>query len=489
MNRLRLLAAILLIVLGACTRKTSIVVFSTARARGSIQAPDDCFKRGSCGGFPALKNIYDAEPLPKIIVDLGNWSADTPAGRLTKGSAVMEMMNAFPYDAAVPGITDITLQAKDFDRLADSARFPLIASNLYQRSGERYDKMPQYYIKDVNGYRIGFLSVLLANPQKPEKQKNYARFRIEKGSYDANLAINTLKREGAQIIIMLLSIDPSAESDRTYYRKFTKAAGRVNLIITDDPAVRRIFRSNKTWVVPAGAGNKKVERTEIFFNPETGKISAVESGTIDIDPLKYKENQLLHNIAIKYQIEEKKHFARKIGTLRSTLPLENDGIHPMANFAADCIKLWAKTNASLMPFSETAAGFSSTTVRLSDLYNAFPTDSDIVFVKIRGENLIDSLKSLPYGTFTVSGLKLYYSKDKVLEKTESAAGPLKADKIYQVAVPDSMITAENTSLLANAAEFANSRRPTRDVIRWCTASRYTFTPYTERIIQNGRTSK
>ena len=142
-----------------------------------------------------------------------------------------------------------------------------------------------------------------------------------------------------------------------------------------------------------------------------------------------------------------------------------------------------------MPFSETAAGFSSTTVRLSDLYNAFPADSDIVFVKIRGENLIDSLKSLPYGTFTVSGLKLYYSKDKVLEKTESAAGPLKADKIYQVAVPDSMITAENTSLLANAAEFANSRRPTRDVIRWCTASRYTFTPYTERIIQNGRTSK
>ena len=422
-------------------------------------------------------------------MDLGNWSADTPAGRLTKGSAVMEMLNAFPYDAAVPGITDINLPAKDFDRLADAAKFPLIASNLYQRSGERYDKMPQHYTKEINGHKIGFLSVLLANPKKPDRQKNYARFRIEKGSYDANLAINTLKRDGAQIIIILLSIDPSAESDRSYYKKFTSLVSRANIIITDDPAVRRAFRSNKTWIVPAGAGNKKVERTEIFFNPETGKVSAAESKTLDIDPLRHKENQALHNIAIKYQIEEKKHFAKKIGTVRSPLPLESSGLHPMANFAADCIKLWAKTNASLMPFSETAAGFSSTTVRLSDLYSSFPADSNIVFVKIRGENLSDSLKALQHGTFTVSGLKLYYTKDGILEKAEGAAGPLKADKIYQVAVPDSMITAENNSLLANAAEFANSKRPTRDVIRWCTASRYTFTPFTERIIKSSRKSK
>ncbi|MBO4555283.1 MAG: hypothetical protein J5706_00885, partial [Elusimicrobiales bacterium] len=75
-----------------------------------------------------------------------------------------------------------------------------------------------------------------------------------------------------------------------------------------------------------------------------------------------------------------------------------------------------------------------------------------------------------------------YSKDGIFEKAEGTSGSLKPDKIYQIAVPDSMITDGNTSLLANAAEFANSKRPTRDVIRWCSASRYVFTPYTERII-------
>ena len=153
----------------------------------------------------------------------------------------------------------------------------------------------------------------------------------------------------------------------------------------------------------------------------------------------------------------------------------------LANFAADCIKLWAKTSISLMPLTEPEAPLPAD-VTIADLYRSFPKDSNIVFVKIRGENFIESLKMMPEGSFTVSGLKLHYSKDGIFEKAEGTSGSLKPDKIYQIAVPDSMITDGNTSLLANAAEFANSKRPTRDVIRWCSASRYVFTPYTERII-------
>ena len=470
--------------LGACAKKESFVIFSTARAQGNIQAPDDCFKKGSCGGFPALKNIYDGEPLPKIIVDLGNWSTDTPQGLLTKGADVIEMMNAFPYSAAVPGITDINLPEKDFVRLLKNSNFPIIGTNLYARGGTRKEGISNHAVISANGHKIGLFSVLLANPQRPEAQKNYARFRIEKGSYDANLAINALKKEGAEIIIMLLSVNPSAESDKNYYKNFIDQVGRTNLIITDDPEVQKTFRSGKTWVIPAGTKNKKVSRTEITFNPDTGKISSAETRILEIDPIKYKENPELRSIAVKYKIEENKHFSKKAGTIKSPIPMKENGLPLMANFAADCIKIWAKTTASLMPLNEPEAPLSSTTVTLTDLYRSFPKDSSIVFVKIRGENLIESLKLLKPNEFTVSGFKLFYSRNGKLEKAETSSGDsIKPDKIYQIAVPDSMITDGNTSLLANAAEFANSKNPTRNVIRWCTASRYTFTPATERMIR------
>ena len=482
MGKLRLLAA-LLIMLGACAKKASFVLFSTARAQGRIQAPEDCFKKSSCGGFPALKNIYDAENQPKIIVDLGNWAEDTPKGRLTNGSDVMEMMNAFPYSAAVPGITDITLPEKDFERLIKEAKFPLIGTNLYTRGGERKPGIANHHIIEIKGHKIGFFSVLLANPQKPESQRNYARFRVEKGSYDANLAINALKREGAEIIIMLLSVNPSASADKNYYKNFTDQVSRADIIVTDDPGVAKTFRSGKTWIVPTGTENKRVSRTEIAFNSETGKISSAESKIIEIDPIKYKENAELQKIAVKYSLAEKKHFSKKIGSLSSPMKLEDQGMPVLANYAADCIKTWAKTAVSLMPLSEPEAPLLGHDVSLSDLYRSFPKESSIVFVKIRGENFTDFLKLMQPDNFTASGIKLHYSKEGNFEKAELPAGTLRGDKIYQIAVPDSMITDGNTFLLANAAEFANSKRPVRDVIRWCTASRYVFAPHNERVIR------
>ena len=156
--------AALLLILAACAKKEGFVIFSTARAQGRIQAPDDCFKKGSCGGFPALKNIYDSETLPKIIVDLGNWAEDSPKGHLSSGSDVIAMMNAFPYTAAVPGITDINLPEKDFDRIIKNSQFPLIGTNLYTRNGERKAGIENHSITTVNGHKIGIFSVLLANP-------------------------------------------------------------------------------------------------------------------------------------------------------------------------------------------------------------------------------------------------------------------------------------------------------------------------------------
>lgn len=484
MKKLRLIAAIFLL-FGACAKKESFVIFSTARANGQIYASNDCKgKQKSCGGFPALKNIYNEETLPKLIVDLGNWASDSPTGKLTKGMSVIEMLNAFPYTAAVPGISDITLIAKDFNKLADSTTIPLIATNMYKRSGGRREGIKTYHIEHVYGHGIGFIGILLPNPSKPNKQRNYANFRIEKASYDANIAINALKQNRADIIVALISVAQNAKPDISYYRKLVAQASRINLIITDDPEVKKVFKVGKTWVIPSGHSNKTVEKTKISFNISTGKVHSVNSQTIAIDPVKYKEDADLQAIAEKYKLAENKYFGKKIGTLKSVLPLKNENTYPLANFTADCIKRWARVNASIVPISEPAAAFSTDTIRLADLYKSFPNNSNIVFVKIRGENLIESLRSLPVNSYTVSGLNLFISKDNVLKKIQNDFEPLNDDKIYHIAVPDSMVSSNNASLLANASEFANSKKPTRDVIRWCIGNGYFFEPFTVRVEQS-----
>jgi len=139
---------------------------------------------------------------------------------------------------------------------------------------------------------------------------------------------------------------------------------------------------------------------------------------------------------------------------------------PAADFAADCMRRWARTNAAIIPLSEPAAGFSSGTVTVGDLRRAFPLDSSVVFVKMRGDDLERVMASMPPSDITVSGLRLFL-KDGVFERAESENGPLAAGHIYRLAVPDSMTGDREHSVLANAMEFANSRRSLREVVSWC----------------------
>ena len=133
MKRLRLTTVLLAVCCCACAKREQIVIYSTARAQGrTVASVSQDLSDKPLGGFAVFKRVYDSEQLPKIAVDLGNWYDDSPAGKLTKGVSSAEAMNGVPYNLAAAGINDIRkLQADDFRQLVKSARFPVIASNLY----------------------------------------------------------------------------------------------------------------------------------------------------------------------------------------------------------------------------------------------------------------------------------------------------------------------------------------------------------------------
>jgi len=146
---------------------------------------------------------------------------------------------------------------------------------------------------------------------------------------------------------------------------------------------------------------------------------------------------------------------------------------------------WAKTNAAIIGLKEPAAGFSSGTVRVGDLYTSFPLDSSVVFVKIRGDDLERALAGLQPGELSVSGLRLFL-KGGVLERAETDSGPLVPGHIYKLAVPDSLVIGRENPLLSSAMEFANSRRHLREVVGWCFSRQKSFSrPAGGRIVRTG----
>lgn len=479
------LLPLLLLGAGACAKKDEVVIFATGRTQGRLWTEEKPGSPEKSGGFAVLKSVYDAEKLPKLAVDTGNWFSATREGWLTRGRATLDCFNAVPYAAAAPGLEDLALSPQELEKLAQSSALPLLASNLYLKTNKKPSFLFSSRIAEAGGRKIGFFSVIISSPSAPNKPRYLPNYKLEKETYEAQKAIKALRDGGAQLVVMLLSVNPKEKATQAFYRDLLSKLPRIDLVITDEPAVKKPFKVDRAWVAGAGLELAAAARMTLKLDRATGRLTGLDWKKIPLKAGEYAEAPAMLKVVDAHRRAADAHFSRRVGALKEALPLMDGGVSPAADFAADCMRRWARTDAAILGLKEPAAGFSSGTVTVGDLYDTFPLDSSIVFVKIRGDDLERALAGLQPGEISVSGLRLFL-KDGTLERAESDSGPLVPGHIYRLAVPDSLVTGRDNPLLSSAMEFANSRRYLREVAGWCFSRQGSFAkPAGGRIIGLG----
>ena len=459
-----LAAAFLLAGSWACAGKEQAVIFATGRTQGRLGAVEEDGRR--VGGYAVFKKLYDGEPAPKLAVDTGDWFSAEPEGWLTKGRSTMDCMGAVPYAAAAAGLEDLSLPPAELQKLAEGSKVPLLASNLYLKNNKRPDFLRSWRLAEAGGRKIGFFSAVIPSPSKPNRPRHLQHYRLEKETYETEKAMKALKDAGASVIVMLLSVNPKEPADAGFFRDFVSKVSRVDLIITDEPSVKKPLRAGRAWVVRAGLGMREAARIGLQFDDSTGRLTGVTWKALPLDAEKYGQDQAVLKTVTAHKTAAAAHLGRRVGTLAAALPARDGEETPAADFTADCIRRWARTNAAVVPLSEPAGGFPAGAVTVGDLHRAFPSDSSVVFVKIRGDDLERTMTAMQPVDFTVSGLRLFL-RDGAVERTEGEEGPLAPGRVYHLAVPDSLVGGRENSILSSAMEFANSRRTLRDVVSWC----------------------
>jgi 2',3'-cyclic-nucleotide 2'-phosphodiesterase (5'-nucleotidase family) len=457
----------LLLLTCACSKKEQLVIYATGRGQGRLWAREEASLKGArAGGYAVFKKLYDAEKAPKLALDTGNWFSATPEGWLTRGRSTLDCLGAVPYGAAAAGMEDLALTPQELQKLADASKVPLLASNLYLKNNKKPAFMRSTALLQAGRRKVGVFSAIIAAPARPNKAKYLQNYKLEKESYETEKAVKALKDAGADVIVMLLGINPKEKAGPEFYRDFLAKAPRIDLIITDEPAMKKPAKIGRTWIAPAGLEMLYAGRFELELEPATGKVKDLDWERLPLLQEKYGQDQAVLKVIAGYRKLSSSHFARRIGSLTAPLPLADKDESPVADFAADCMQRWARTNAAVIGRRETAAGFSSGTVTVGDLYSVFPLDSNVVFVKIRGEDLERALGAIPFGEISVAGLKLSF-KDGAFEKVETTRGPLVPGRVYHLAVPDSFVGGRDNPILSSAMEFANSRRYLREIMGWC----------------------
>lgn len=106
-------------------------------------------------GVANMRNSLQADN-HVVLVDDGDAIQGETIGTLTKGSAIIELMNAVGYDIAIPGNHEFDYGMENFLELTKQAKFPYISANFTCRDALVF---APYVIKEFDGVKIAFVGM------------------------------------------------------------------------------------------------------------------------------------------------------------------------------------------------------------------------------------------------------------------------------------------------------------------------------------------
>ena len=104
-----------------------------------------------------VKNAYEAMGHTVLLVDNGDAIQGDIVGTLSKGEAIINIMNEAGFDVAVPGNHEFDYGMERFLELSNKADFDYVSCNFVDKNGEAV--FEPYVIKEVDGVKIAFVGV------------------------------------------------------------------------------------------------------------------------------------------------------------------------------------------------------------------------------------------------------------------------------------------------------------------------------------------
>ena len=302
-----LLAAVMLLALAACGNvagnKEAAGPAETTGAIGSAEATaeePEAEKNGGvcilytsdvhCGidrgfgyaGLQQIRSSLEAQGYATLLVDDGDAIQGEAIGTVTRGEAMVGLMNAVGYDVAIPGNHEFDYGMDRFLSLAEQADFPYISCN-FNREGELL--FPPYVIKEAAGMKIGFVGVTTPETlttstpkyfQNEEGEYIYGFLQDADGSalYEAvQKAVDGARADGADYVYVMGHLGNEAEcSPWTYADVISHTSGIDVFFDGHSHDTDQVVMKNKDGqdVVRTACGTKLSGIGYSFISPEEG---------------------------------------------------------------------------------------------------------------------------------------------------------------------------------------------------------------------------
>ena len=445
-------------------------------------------------GLQQVRDTLEAQGYHTILVDDGDAIQGEAVGTITKGEAIIRIMNAIHYDVAIPGNHEFDYGPDHFLQLTRMAEFPYISCNFTLRDELVF---PPYVIIEAQGLKIAFVGV--TTPMTPASSAP-DNFRDEEGNliygfmqdetgeklYAAvQKAVDDARAEGADYVYVMGNLGLEASCSPWTYADVISHTNGIDVFLDGHSHdVEQVVMKNKDGkeVVRSACGTKLESigyshisvsdgsiDTNIWSWPNkisTPDLLGIENGLSPVigeirDELDGQLQQVIAYTPVELTIYDPIETDLNGQPVRMVRRAETN----LGDFVTDAVRTLTGADIALFGGGSFRRSIENGEITFADLMSTLPYSNQICVIEATGQQILDALewgaKDIPdqFGGFLqVSGLHYEIDAsvpggckeddlglftgiegDRRVGNVAVGGAPLDPERIYTVAGTDFML--------------------------------------------------
>ncbi|MBW3127121.1 bifunctional metallophosphatase/5'-nucleotidase [Hymenobacter profundi] len=422
---------------------------------GDPGRPASSFERaGQVGGFAHLATAIDRVRQARgagnvLLVDGGDTFGDDLLGNLTKGAAIIRLMNAVGYQFMALGNHDFEYGSARTRELQRLARFPLRGANVLDKAtGQPFLGDPTTVLT-VGGVRVGLLALAYHNTHLTGNPDNTKELTFGNGLEAARRYLPALRARADVVVVV-------SHQGTKVDEQLAREVPGIDLIVGahSHDRITPPRRVNQTWIVQALSDAAVLG--QLTVQVQDGKITKVDGLAPTLWTADFPADPAVARLVDSLRAPYKAQLEEVIATASGRVGRQYKSASPFDQLTGELLCEATGAEVAFMPGVGYGVSLEPGPVTREALYTLLPHPSKVVTLELTGRQLTalleqsatnlspgDDLKRVG-GLLQSSGLD--WTADLNLPTGQRVSGvrvngrPLNTDRSYRVVTHSGMLT-------------------------------------------------
>lgn len=421
MKRVALFFAILpalCLILAGCGKEGSIrlCVLHTNDIHGHI-APErvEGWKEPSGGAavlagcVRELRRERGSAGIPVLLLDAGDIFMGTPEGHVSRGAAVIEVMNAAGYDALTIGNHEFDRGVETLEHLAASASFPFLCANI---DGEPPPFLGPFIIREFEGVRVGIIGILTPETPSIVMPGKTGSIRFTEPAPAVARCRDALRERGADVIIVLSHQGLGADMELAGEVEGIDAiiGGHTHTLL-ESPVQHPV---TGTLVCQAGSSGRYLGVLDMEIAAGNRQVIHSDYEIIPLSEGRCPPDAEVQKIVSSWRARAGEQFDEVVGRSSVTLVGSDTGACRLGTMIAESMRAATDARIAFHNSFGIRAPLHRGEITCRDVYTIMPFDNTLYTMELSGEQLIQIVEQsleLDMGTLHYSGLEITHDPE------------------------------------------------------------------------------